>query len=319
MLTWRELKQMTNSYEKIHYLLRPKKQIERKIIAEILQHLDKLIDISKYHYFGFGSIYYADFQLFHKYLNIEKMTSIDKSASDERRFQFNKPYGFIDFRISDVKDYLPNKLNWNDNLFIWLDFDYAIDEDIIQNIQFIASKAKPLDIFIITVNARSPDIKVEGLFENFKDKFSHYLDPALTKPEFKKNYTQILQNIIKTCVDNGLTHNHEKRSFFQLFNFSYEDGSAMYTYGGIFYDLDADTSLETLKGIVSTLNHVYSNDDIEKIDCPIITAREKLYIDSYIKEGEFSGDVSDFCLCEEDLKEYSKYYKYYPQYFESIY
>lgn len=310
---------MTNSYEKINYLLRPKKQIERKIIAEILQHLDKLIDISKYHYFGFGSIYYADFQLFHKYLNIERMTSIDKSARDENRFRFNKPYGFIDFSISDVKDYLPDKLNWHDNLFIWLDFDNEIDEDIVKNINFIASKAKPLDIFIITINAHSPDIKVEGLFENFKAKFSPYLDPALTKPEFKKNYTQILQKIIKACVYDGLTHNQEKRRFFQLFNFSYEDGSTMYTYGGIFYDLGADTSLETLKGRVSTLNHVHGNDDIGNIDCPIITAREKLYIDSYIKEGEFRGELDNFCLCEADLKKYSKYYKYYPQFFESIY
>jgi hypothetical protein len=310
---------MTNSYERINCLLRPKKQIERKIIAETLQHLDNLIDISKYHYFGFGSIYYADFQLFHKYLNIERMTSIDKSADDESRFKFNKSYGFIEFEISDVKDYLPTRLNWDDNLFIWLDFDNEIDEDIVSSIKFIASKAKPLDIFIITVNAHSPDIKVAGLFENFMVKFGQYLEPTLTKTEFKKNYTKILQKIIKACVYDGITHNQEKRKFLQLFNFCYEDGSNMYTYGGIFYDLDANPSLETLKDRISTLTHVYGDDDIGNIDCPIITAREKLYIDSYIKEGEFRGELNNFCLCEADLKKYSKYYKYYPQFFESIY
>lgn len=319
MLTWRELKKMTKSYETINYLLRPKKQIERKIIAETLQRLDKLIDISKYHYFGFGSIYYADYQLFHKYLNIEKMTSIDKSADDENRFRFNKPYGFIDFEISDVKEYLPSKLDWNDNLFIWLDFEKAINKDIVSSINFIASKAKPLDIFIITVNAHSPDVSVKGLFEDFMVNFGQYLEPTLTKPEFKRNYTEILQKIIKACIYDGLTHNQDNRKYLQLFNFYYQDGTTMYTYGGIFYDLNADISLNTLKSRISDLNHVYDDDVIGNIDCPIITTKEKLYIDSYIKEGEFRGDVNDFCLCEEDLKEYSKYYKYYPQYFESIY
>lgn len=318
MLTWRELKKMTNSYERINYLLRPKKQIERKIIVEILQHLDKLIDISKYHYFGFGSIYYADYQLFHKSLNIERMTSIDKYARDADRFLFNKPYGFIDFQVSDVKEYLPTKLDWGDHLFIWLDFDNGIDEDIIENINYIASKAKPLDIFIITVNARSPDIKEKGVFEDFKSKFGSYLDPALKKPDVKKNYTKILQKIIGDCVYNGLTKNNENRSFFQLFNFSYKDGSSMYTYGGIFYDSGANTSLETLKNRVSTLNHVCSN-DIEEIDCPIITAKEKAHIDWHINKDGLVDSLDDFCVCAGDIKNYGKYYKYYPQFFESIY
>jgi len=318
MLTWRELKKMTKSYEEINYLLRPKKQIERKIIAETLQRLDKLIDISKYHYFGLGSIYYADYQLFHKYLNIGRMTSIDKSADDESRFRFNKPYGFINFEISDVKEYLP-KLDWNDNLFIWLDFDKVINKDIVSNIKFIASKAKPLDIFVITVNAHSPDVRVEGLFEDFMVNFGQYLEPTLTKSDLKKSYTKILQKIIKACIYDGLTYNQEQRKFLQLFNFEYQDGVTMYTYGGIFYDINADISLNTLKSRISDLNHVYSEDVIGNIECPIITAKEKLYIDSKIEEGECREVASDFCLCEEDIKKYTKYYKYYPQYFESIY
>lgn len=315
---------MISSYKKVNYLLRIRKQIERKIIVETLHRLNHFdnIDISKYHYFGLGSIYYADFQLFHKYLHIEKMTSIDKKAKDEKRFLFNKPYGFIDFNLSDVNDYLPYKLDWGDKLFIWLDFDNGIDRDVVSNINFIASKAKPLDIFIITVNAEHlKNINEDKVFESFKAEFGQYLnpEPPLTKTEYKKNYLKILQKIIKTCVDNGLTSNQGKRTFLQLFNYSYDDGSPMYTYGGIFCDLDGNPSFETLKSRVATLNHVYCDDDIGNIDCPIITPKEKIYIDSHIKDGEFKGEVNNFCICEEDLKKYSKYYKYYPQFFESIY
>ena len=96
---------MNKSYEKINYFLRPKKQIERKLIIETFQKISNVVEISKYHYFGFGSIYFADFILFHKLLNIQKMTSIDDKEDDKDRFLFNKPYGFIDFQISDINDF----------------------------------------------------------------------------------------------------------------------------------------------------------------------------------------------------------------------
>ena len=66
-----------NSFENVNYNVRLKKQIERKIIVETLQKLNAIMDIPNYHYLGFGSIYFSDFILFHKYLNINRMTSID--------------------------------------------------------------------------------------------------------------------------------------------------------------------------------------------------------------------------------------------------
>jgi len=72
------------SYEKVNYQLRFKKQIERKIIIETLHYLH-CIPIEKYHYLGLGSVYFADFILFHKYLHIKKMTSIDDKKDDKNR------------------------------------------------------------------------------------------------------------------------------------------------------------------------------------------------------------------------------------------
>lgn len=122
---------MGNGFEKINYLLRTKKQIERKIFVETLHRLEGLVDISAYHYYGFGSIYFADFQLFHKYLNISKMTSIEVESDIEKRCKFNKPYGFINLEISDAKDYIP-EIDWNDGVFIWLDYDTEISEEIVK-------------------------------------------------------------------------------------------------------------------------------------------------------------------------------------------
>ena len=69
-----------DSFEKVNYLLRLRKQIERKMIIELLEKFNgikPIKQISEYHYVGFGSVYFADFILFHKYLHINYMTSLE--------------------------------------------------------------------------------------------------------------------------------------------------------------------------------------------------------------------------------------------------
>ena len=67
------------SFKNINYMFRPKKQIERKIFIELFQKIQHALDtnISEYQYIGLGSIYYYDFILFHKYLKIRDMISLD--------------------------------------------------------------------------------------------------------------------------------------------------------------------------------------------------------------------------------------------------
>jgi len=61
------MKNSKPSFEKINYIFRPKKQIERKILIELFQKIQNTlnINISEYQYIGLGSIYYYDFILFH--------------------------------------------------------------------------------------------------------------------------------------------------------------------------------------------------------------------------------------------------------------
>jgi hypothetical protein len=67
------------SFEKFNYLLRPSKQVERKIFLEVLNRLrDTGLGLSGFTYFGLGSVYYADFILFHKYLYINDMICVER-------------------------------------------------------------------------------------------------------------------------------------------------------------------------------------------------------------------------------------------------
>jgi len=302
---------MSKSYERINYLLRFKKQIERKIIIEALQCLGSVFDIKKYRYLGFGSIYFADFILFHKYLNINKLTSIDSKVSDEQRFKFNLPYAFIDFHLTNSDYFLRNDLNWKEELLIWLDYDSSLSFAMLCDIEYVASKAKPLDLFIITVAGGCDDP------ENFQKKFHDFLPSGLKLPEIKSEHSKVLCGVLKAAMDHGVAKQVKDIKFLPLFNFEYSDGSKMHTYGGIFYKEDC----ESIKKQVAELSYFSLDNRTVKIDCPLLTPKEKSFLDSQIqKGGDFKlGTDTEIGLSASDLEKYKKYYKFYPQFFESIY
>ena len=109
------------SFEKVNYLLRPRKQIERKIIIEILQELKPFLhEFNNYVYLGMGSIYYYDYILFHKFLNLDNLISIDDKIT-YKRFIFNKPYDFIKFENRKSTDFLSD-YEWKNNSIIYHHF-----------------------------------------------------------------------------------------------------------------------------------------------------------------------------------------------------
>ncbi len=57
---------MSRSYSRLHYGLRPAKNIERKLIVEALSRLDHVYPLRNFLYVGPGSLYLVDFTLFHR-------------------------------------------------------------------------------------------------------------------------------------------------------------------------------------------------------------------------------------------------------------
>lgn len=305
---------MSKSYEKVNYLLRLKKQIERKLIIESISKLTPIIDITKYRYIGFGSVYFADFILFHKYLNIKLMSSIDKEESDEQRFNFNKPFAFIDFKISDSSAYINTNIKWEENLFIWFDYDMPLSLDMIADIKHVSAKAKPLDIFIITIEAEPLTIEQA---EKFAEMFGLYVKSSDIKKNAVEALPKILNEIINSSIKEGLEIQPARIEYLQLFNITYKDTKKMYTFGGIYFQNDQDVSI---KSMLSGINFISHDENIVNINCPLLTPKEKIVLDSLIKSESVCEDVEGITgLNEEDINRYAKYYKYYPQYFESIY
>lgn len=325
------------TFEYINYMFRPKKQIERKIIIEILQELEKEITLSKYLYIGFGSIYYYDFILFHKMLNINKLLSID-DKSTIKRFEFNRPYDFITFKNEISTDFL-TEYDWKQNSVLWLDYDNKLKDIVLSDIKIIAKNCKKKDFLIITINAYCGNVGDERdqAREHFYNEFRMYIS---SEYHDKKYYTpKCFPYLLQEVILNYLMTMSEYRdvSFYKLFSFRYRDGSPMFTIGGIFDDDKKLCNRKWNNKFIST------DEEINDINVPILTYCEKFHIDSHIeklkrkiKKIESRNKGSNCSLIEKkmteminktlpfelgsiyDLKNYIEFYRYYPQYYEGI-
>lgn len=317
-------------------MFRPKKQIERKIFIELLQEMQHSlnINISEYQYIGLGSIYYYDFILFHKYLNVRDMISLD-DKDYPNRFKFNKPFDFITFKNMSTTDYL-SKNDLNKKSFIWFDYDSSLihynkrnktfldAETIFKDIQIFTKKSKELDLFIVTVNIKIQDSLFDGpkFRQAFIDEYDEYLSTKYKQVEkiAFENYPLIIQNIIINTFRNNEQFHPVK--FRKLFSFIYRDGAPMYTIGGMF-------TKDSISKKVIEKDSFFEIDEnkVVNIDVPLLTYCEKMKLDKnilYIKnnldslDGKKIIEMLAFEMAPSELKRYSDFYRYYPQYYEGI-
>ena len=86
----------------------------------------------------------------------------------------------------------------------------------------------------------------------------------------------------------------------------------MYTFGCVF-----DHSSEEIEDTgLFNLDFISRDSKLVEINLPIITPLEKIHFDKLIPG--IANKLEDFDISESKLNDYEKYYKYYPQYFESL-
>ncbi|HEV2202644.1 MAG TPA: O-methyltransferase [Bryobacteraceae bacterium] len=316
--------QPSNSFKQFDYSLRPSKQVERKIMVEVLLRLGGVgFDISDYKYLGFGSPYYVDFVMFHKYLFIRKMICVEW-GDVARRMRFNKPFKFIRLKLGPLSKHIP-AIRQTEKFFIWLDYDRSLDQTMLLDIDGVAGRLAPGSIFVVTVDARpklpkdfeSEDLPVKQrelqTLRTYKEWFSSYLERQPTGESVSRAhvantfYEVITERIRQTLVQTG-----SGLRFFQVFNYFYQDGAPMLTLGGII-GTEADESR------VQGFSHrfVRTGKDYLTISVPPLTLREKQWIDRRL-DDELTTKKLSFELDDDPLKNYIKFYKEYPTYLETL-
>jgi hypothetical protein len=307
------------SSDRINYLVRPAKQVERKLIIEALGCIGKKYDIPSYTYVGMGSRYFVDFQMVHKFLGIKDMISFEKDEYKIKRFEFNRPYEFISLKPGVSTQILPN-LDWSKDFIIWLDYDQKISPYMIDDIEIVCDSAKPGTILILTIDAEprrfdggfpeGEGMRLETRLRELKETVHPHHPPDIKKSDLsKKKFPGVLMRIVRERVRDRLAM--KDLNFFQLFNFIYEDSSQMYTFGCIF---EKRTKKIEDTGVYD-LSFVSKDDDFERIVLPILTPREKMYFDRLAPD--IANKLERFEMDADQIRTYERYYRYYPQYFET--
>ena len=232
------------SYSRVNYLLRPSKQVERKMIVEALQKLLPFgYDIPSYRYVGMGSVYYVDFLLFYKHLHITDMLCVE-ARPIAKRMEFNKPYEFITVHMGKVAEVLPGLDRAKPHL-IWLDYDKPLDEQMLGDLSTAINVAAPGSLVLITVTAQLGEmeraetvvqIKARSakLAAQYGEWFAPYVEEVVPSMLSRKNLGTLFSRVLRSlCTERVSQRRDAKLEFLPIFNYRYADGQIMLTYGGL--------------------------------------------------------------------------------------
>lgn len=314
------------SFKAFDYRIRTNKNAERKMLADAFRCLSSFEAIESYRYIGFGSITFADFVLLHKYLNISNMISIEAKEDYKPRFNFNKPYKCINMEYGLSNDVLP-KLDWNKRSIVWLDYDGALNDSVLQDVALITTKAVSGSLLLITVNAqgyKSPtkgrDMKKDETM--MLDWFHKQLERDV--PGWIKGSSLQGESMALTCRKiihdeiitnlrnrNGLEKPDDIMMFEPNFNFVYSDNAKMLTVGGVFYKTNDSEKLKKCEfEKLGFLQH-----DLYEIKLPVVTPRERHFLNQQLPKGS-TGKLKSIGLTDDEILEYSKLYRYSPSFAE---
>jgi hypothetical protein len=312
---------MASSYRQIHYVMRPAKNVERKMISDVVARLARLTAVSEMTYVGLGSVYFADFSAFHRRLGFTEMHSIENVQDTDvrRRFEFNRPYD-TKLHFQHTNDALPN-LDWDKPCFVWLDYDERFSGWMLDDINTVVSSAHSPSIFAITVNVEPGDD--EGRYSSFFEQVGVELLPDTVTNDASlggKSMGNAVRDVIDQAVSrtladrNGVLGAHDKFSYIQLFNFRYSDNARMLTVGGLLFENSASDAVEACD--FGAFPFVMVGGDSFEITVPNLTLREALHLDSQLPS---KNPLQAAGIPSREKEAYARLYRYLPSFVDADY
>ncbi len=302
------------SFTKIDYRLRVAKQIERKMISEMLIRMSRVYDLSEYQYIGFGSIAFQDFSIIHRVLGINDMLSIEKSGKSDR-FDFNKPYKCIKMEYGDAS-VVVDRYDWNKKSIVWLDYDEKIDDDKLLTMAKCVQEMEAGSLVLVTVNIDSSG-DVDQRMGEIENAISHRHLPSgfnrrmLSGREYPGLVRKMMYDQVEDAFDARASVEGDKLE--QFINFIYRDGARMMTLGWVINGKDEESFIK--KSGIDQLEYYRHDDTPFEIKTPILTPREVAHMNKQLPVDD--GDQPE-CpgLSEREIAEYSSVYRYYPVFHE---
>jgi len=309
----------SRSYLKVNYEFRPAKQVERRMLIDAFQMLGEGgFPIREYRYVGMGSVYFIDFILFHRLLGIDRMMSVEYDTLIEKRINFNRPFDFVDIRISPVADVIPN-LSPDQKHILWLDYDDIISRNQLQDIALASTYLAGGSILLVTIDVEPPTDtdRPKDWKEYFVGEGGDYIDKkvplgAFAKSELPKRNIELVDKALKA----GLVGRSDV-GFIPIFNFLYKDSHQMITVGGMF---GGKGEKRKIRGS-ALADAFYYRPSLRREPCviqvPLLTRKERQYLERLMPYDD-SYSPRDFEITTDLLHAYREIYRFCPSYAELL-
>lgn len=309
----------TESYLKVHYELRPAKQVERRMLADSFQLLLRDFPLRDYQYTGMGSVYFIDFILFHRMLGISNMLSVEYSTKVAKRVEFNKPFDCVRTKIAPIGDVIPS-LSKDLQHILWLDYDGVLEQGHLADISSAATFLSAGSILLITVDVEPPTKTDEpkDWCSYFKEQTGDFFDETLPLSEFAESKIP-LRNVeyVVSAIKSGLV-GRPHVELIPMFNFVYKDGHTMLTLGGM---IGTPTDREKVLGnrLAKTTYFRKSFTDPQcVIRVPRFTRKERMFLDKFMPCAD-DWLPQEFEVSPESITAYREIYRYCPSYAELLF
>jgi hypothetical protein len=328
----------TGSFDRVDYSIRRNKNIERKVVFERLRRLSPLFDFSRYRYIGLGSMWFVDFVLAHRLLDVSTLWSIEKN--DAARAAYNKPYSCVTVRGGTSTAVIESMTDedWKMPVIVWLDYDGRFDADSARDCSTVLKSAVPGSVFLLTVNAhrstylpRLPAEQRPKAIEVLRDLFGNAV-PANALPSGKGDvgeaeFPQVLSasvlNLFTTIIRNsGRATDEFADRFVPLFDLQHYDGAPMATVGGI---IASWRQLPDLENVLNcNVTEMCSGKAMTRdvLDLVPITTKEKLALDQLLPcdEADFASllEKSGVKLDPGEAQKYRRLYGQFPMFVEAV-
>jgi hypothetical protein len=336
------------SFKRFDYLLRTNKHIERKLVFDVLHAAARRIGLATHWYLGFGSMWFGDFRLAHRMLDINDLVSIEREAFAARA-AFNKPYSGIVVEAGEctaVLDRLGEE-RWNRPLIAWMDYDGHVTRDVAANLRTILGKAQPHSVVVATVNAVRGTYRVRGTtgerreetsvgvveellgagtvdakFAPTQNRAGVYLD--VSEKLFPRALAEALLVFLASELSQAARVDQGQRLVFvPLFSICHRDGADMVTVGGAVARTSEVASWQECLRVTPALTDNGINPAFLELNMIPVTVKEKIALDACLPypldEGDFLAQARGVGLelDADELRQYRRYYRHFPVFVET--
>jgi hypothetical protein len=283
---------------------RQSKTVSRRIFVDALKRLQAVDKLSKYSYIGFGAHQFLDFDLVHRHLGIDRMTSIESDVKLIARCHFNVPYRGIDILEGTATTILPT-LDWTGKVIAWLDYTQRLRTEELADSENITLRLQPGSVLAITLNCHpgADGTRLEALTRAVG---ARNVPIGITEARLGEwGLAKIQREIITSLLHRVLASRGDGTTWQQILNIQYRDDARMQMIVGI---IDHPTLHESVQACrFGDMPEVSFDGEPLVIELPALTLRERQALSRKLPAKALKAFAG---LSAKDVSAYAKFYRW---------